>query len=94
LFFFRTKLDSDDGNNRNEDQGEPTSVNLNLNNNNNGGLMELHNQAKDLRIEIERKDAELRDLHMAKLTLQVRRISKTTFANIVADKNQTISLSI
>jgi len=56
--------------------------------------MELHNQAKDLRIEIERKDAELRDLHMAKLTLQVRRLSKTTFANIVADKNQTISLSI
>ena len=87
-------MDSDDGYNRNEDQGEPTSVNLNLNNNNNGGLMELHNQAKDLRIEIERKDAELRDLHMAKLTLQVRRISKTTFANIVADKNQTISLSI
>lgn len=33
--------------------------------------MELHNQAKELRVELERKEAELKELHLSKLSLQV-----------------------
>jgi hypothetical protein len=77
----RAKLDgkSGDTNSKNEDQisstsDQPTSIisiNNNNNNNNNGGVTELHVQAKELRLELERKDAELRELHLTKLSLQV-----------------------
>ena len=77
----RTKLDDKSGsiNSKNEDQisstaDQPTSIISinNNNNNNNGGVTELHVQAKELRLELERKDAELRELHLTKLSLQVR----------------------
>ena len=66
----------------NEADIEPKSTNNNNNNNNGGGLIEVKNEAKDLRIELERKDAELRELHMAKLSLQVRSLSKMSYAKI------------
>ena len=54
---------------------EPTSINLNNNNNNssnsNVGLSELQIQTKELRHELERKDVDLRELQLTKLSLQV-----------------------
>ena len=79
--FSRSKLDGKAESSQDQNVDPITSNDLtvsnnnnnsnNSNNGNNGGLMELHNQAKELRLELEQKEAEIRELHLSKLSLQV-----------------------